>query len=68
MPAAPFRTANGRRVTASLRRLAITILRLTTMGACAAPTKSPQVRVLAAFPHRFPTDKTAFPGTRRHTC
>jgi polyhydroxyalkanoate synthase subunit PhaC len=20
------------------------------------------------FPHRFPTDKTAFPGTRRHTC
>ena len=32
------------------------------------PTEIPQVRAAAAFPHRFPTDKTAFPGTRRHTC
>jgi hypothetical protein len=32
------------------------------------PTEIPQVGAAAAFPHRFPTDKTAFPGTRRHTC
>jgi len=32
------------------------------------PTESPQVRVSGAVPHRIPTDKTAFPGTRRHGC
>ena len=37
-------------------------------SASARPTEIPQVRAATAFPHRFPTDQTAFPGTRRHTC
>ena len=37
-------------------------------NASARPTEIPQVRAATAFPHRFPTDKTAFPGTRRHSC
>jgi hypothetical protein len=36
--------------------------------ASARPTGIPQVRAATAFAHRFPTDKTAFPGTRRHAC
>ena len=32
------------------------------------PTEFPQVRVSGVVPHRIPTDKTAFPGTRRHGC
>ncbi len=34
----------------------------------ARPTKSPQVRVPSAFPHKKPTDETALFGTRRHGC
>jgi hypothetical protein len=37
-------------------------------SASARPTEIPQVRAASGVPHRFPTDKTAFPGTRRHTC
>jgi hypothetical protein len=33
-----------------------------------APTEIPQVRASATFPTGFPQTKTAFPGTRRHTC
>ena len=35
-------------------------------GPPASPTKIPQVRVLDP-PHRYPTDKTAFRGTPRHS-
>ena len=34
----------------------------------AFPTESPQVRVRRVAPHKKPTDKMAFPGTRRHGC
>src|SRR5690242_4781459 len=37
-------------------------------SASARPTKIPQVRVSGGIPHKNPTDTTAFPGTRRHTC
>ena len=33
-----------------------------------SPHRNPTSPAAAAFAHRFPTDKTAFPGTRRHTC
>ena len=33
----------------------------------ASPTEIPQVRV-PGRPHRYPTDKTAFRGTPRHSC
>lgn len=33
-----------------------------------SPHRNPTSPGLGGVPHRFPTAKTAFPGTRRHTC
>jgi hypothetical protein len=33
-----------------------------------APHRNPTSTGGCGVPHRFPTYKTAFPGTRRHTC
>jgi hypothetical protein len=37
-------------------------------GAAGVPHRIPTVRVRRVAPHTKPTDKTAFPGTRRHGC
>jgi len=62
----PGHKPRGPKVALATARFRTIVKKLSS--ASARPTEIPQVRAAAALPHRFPTDKTAFPGTRRHTC